>query len=152
MLAFSQWQSRKTVRGRAGRISLLHVLIISVALLGIGYIAYQNTPAPVSLQNPSIEDLTKNSAYCGSGTKVRVTGILLSIEAYHELLSMKYAIMDEQGYQVVLTKLLEGSSQPYLFGEKYEVEGYMVVQPIENIIIGGVNKECRLDPVSIRKV
>lgn len=153
LLDFSRWRSRKTPAEQAGRIRLLYALIIIVAILGIGYIAYQNAPAPDSLQNPSIEDLTRNSErYCGSGTKVCVVGTLLSIEAYHELLSMEYVIMDEQGYQIVLTKLLEGNSQPYLFGEKYEVEGYMVLQPVENIIIGGVNEECHLDPVSIRKV
>lgn len=153
MLDFSRWRSRKTLAGRAGRIRLLYALIIIVAILGIGYVAYQKAPAPDSLQNPSIEDLTRNSErYCGSGTKVRVVGTLLSIEAYHELINVKYVITDEQGYQLVLTKLLEGNSQPYLFGEKYEVEGYVVLQPVENIIIGGVNKECRLDPVSIRKV
>jgi hypothetical protein len=153
LLRFSRWRSGKTLAGRARRIRLLYALIIIVAILGIGYVAYQNGPAPDSLQNSSIEDLTRNSErYCGSGTKVRVVGTLLSIEAYHELINVKYVITDEQSYQIVLTKLLEGNAQPYLFGEKYEVEGYMVLQPVENIIIGGVNKECRLDPVSIRKV
>lgn len=80
-----------------------------------------NTQSP-----PSIEEIVKNSErYCGSKTKIRVVGTLLSVEAFHEIVQTKYVIMDELGYQIDLTKLLEGNFQP-LLGEKYEVQGYII--------------------------